>query len=59
MVEERRALLTEEERQMTDDLKIDHVVLSYYMGDYTRVKQANMEKLKELIEENRHKEFKP
>ncbi len=46
--------MTEEEKNKTDNLKIDHIVLSYYMGDYTRVKEVNMDTLKELIETNKH-----
>lgn len=59
MVEKRRAELTEEEKAKTENLKIDHIVLSFHMGEYTRVRNENLEKLKELISEDKESEFKP
>jgi hypothetical protein len=41
----------------TENLKIDHIVLSYAMGEYSRVKEKNSETFKKLIDEGKHLEF--
>jgi hypothetical protein len=54
MIDGRRGDLKEEEKLETENLKVDHIVLSYTMSEYTRVKEKNKETFKKMIDEGKH-----
>jgi hypothetical protein len=59
MINNKKAELTPEQLKETDDLKVVKVILSYWLGDYNRIKESNAKTFKEAIKNSKHNEFIP
>ncbi len=58
LIEEKKKELTAEELASTCELKVNKIVMSYSLKEYTEVQRRNMENFKNSVKEDTFDEFK-
>lgn len=59
MVEQKKMQMDAKALEETQNLKINKIILSYALRDYTHIREENMESFKKHIKEETIDQFKP